>query len=117
MGAKLKVEPERRGLGMVRQEVELAVRVPCEPSTLTRLFTTIAACYTDISAWCFYSDHQGVLVFLVTTNEPNTGSALAAHGFIYTSSRVLLVQGPDGTASAITLGAQLRAAGITLLSS
>jgi hypothetical protein len=102
-------------MAKARKEIELSVHIGDVPGGLGKVLATVASCGINILAYCAYTDHNDLVVLLVSDNPLEAKLALERGGFQCKANSVVLVGATDQVGAAAKLGASLGSAGIDIL--
>ena len=101
---------------IARRETEISARIGHEPPEVSA--TAVIAWYPDVEVFAMrsYSNRDGVVLLLVTTNAVKISRVLKAAGFQCEVNPVVLIGPLDRSGWAAPIGVELASAGIEVLS-
>ena len=95
--------------GLCRRQMEIVVHVNNKPASVAEVMVAASAPPVEILASCFYWEHDGTVVRLVTEDPQRTRRALASAGFLCQTDSILLL-GPYNQPGVVTQAAARLAA-------
>lgn len=75
---------------LCRKQIEVVVRLNNTPTSVAEVMVIASAPSVEILASCFYWEHDGTVLRLVTEDPQRTGRALASAGFLCQTDSILL---------------------------